>query len=245
MTSTLKKALLWGASIALVLALHLGLALWSMFWHIPTPPVLLPPAAMMVELAPAAAPKPAPPPPPQVQPEPEPEPKIIEAPKPRIEIPKPKPRPTPPRPQPPKPIPPRPQEVQEPVETSTESTEAAPTARPAETTSAPTQAPVSGPSEAEVSWQSRLLAHLARYRQYPHAAQRLNQEGTTRLRFEVDRNGRVLSFEVVGSSGHRALDRATQQMIRRAQPLPKPPPELLRNGSVEVVAPIIYSLKHR
>ena len=245
--SPARKSLLWMTSILVVLGVHAGLFDWALFWRVEAPPVLLPPAAMMIELAPPAAPRPAPAPPapPQVQPEPEPERRIVEAPRPRIEIPKPKPRPRP-RPQPPKPRtePPKPQQVSEASEASSESTQAAPAARPAETASAPVRAPVSGPSQAEISWQSRLLAHLARYRQYPDAARRMHQEGTVKLRFQVDGNGRVLSYEVVGSSGHRILDRATQQMIRRAQPLPKPPGELLRNGSVEVVAPIVYSLRH-
>jgi hypothetical protein len=32
-------------------------------------------------------------------------------------------------------------------------------------------------------------------------------------------------------------------MIRRAQPLPKPPADMLNNGSIEIVAPFVYSLE--
>lgn len=46
-----------------------------------------------------------------------------------------------------------------------------------------------------------------------------------RLRFVVDAEGNVLSYELVGRSGNADLDRATLDMIRRAQPLPKPPAE--------------------
>ena len=42
-----------------------------------------------------------------------------------------------------------------------------------------------------------------------------------RLRFVVDAEGNVLSYELVGRSGNADLDRATLDMIRRAQPLPK------------------------
>jgi TonB family protein len=52
-----------------------------------------------------------------------------------------------------------------------------------------------------------------------------------RLRFVVDAEGKVLSFELVGRSGNADLDRATLEMIRRAQPLPKPPADMLTNGS--------------
>ncbi len=67
-----------------------------------------------------------------------------------------------------------------------------------------------------------------------------------RLRFVVDGEGKVLSFELVGASGTADLDRATLEMIRRAQPLPKPPADTLTNGSIEIVAPLcVDSLEKR
>ena len=66
-----------------------------------------------------------------------------------------------------------------------------------------------------------------------------------RLRFVVDAEGNVLSFELVGSSGTELLDKATLEMIRRAQPLPKPPTELLTNGTIELTAPFVYSIDKR
>ena len=35
------------------------------------------------------------------------------------------------------------------------------------------------------------------------------------------------------------------RQIRRAQPLPKPPADMLNNGSIEIVAPFVYSLERR
>ena len=79
----------------------------------------------------------------------------------------------------------------------------------------------------------------------PEAAKRREREGVRicKLRFTVDAQGRVLEYAVVGPSGNRLLDRATQELIRRAQPLPPPPRELLSNGRLEIVAPIVYELK--
>ena len=170
--------------------------------------------------------------------EPEPQPKIAEAPKPTLAVtpPKPKPKPKPPKPKPPEPKPPEPQE--QPPEEAPPAPPAPTEAKPA----APQQAPVSAPSKAEKTWQSELLAHLAKYKKYPEDARRRGLEGVNRLRFVVDANGRVLSYELVGKSSSASLDRATLQMIRRAQPLPKPPAEMLNNGSIEIVAPFVYSL---
>lgn len=245
MSPELKKALLWLFSALLVLGLHLGLFFWSSYWRSEPVVEASPPPALMIQLAPVpAAPKPAAPPPPVVQ-EPDPEPqKVVEAPKPRLEIEKPKPRPRP-RPEPPKPQPPKPVEPAKPAEPAeevakTEQTVA--TSETAATPSAPVPTQHSGPSADEVRWEQMLLEHLARYRQYPHAARSRNLQGTVSVRFRVDANGRVLSYDFAQSSGHSVLDRATRQMIARAQPLPKPPASMLRNGTVEVIAPIVYNL---
>ncbi|MNH36007.1 Gram-negative bacterial tonB protein [compost metagenome] len=89
------------------------------------------------------------------------------------------------------------------------------------------------------------MAHLQKYKKYPASAQARGKEGMNRLRFVVDAEGNVLSFELVGASGTADLDRATLEMIRRAQPLPKPPADMLTNGSIEIVAPFVYSLEKR
>lgn len=50
--------------------------------------------------------------------------------------------------------------------------------------------------------------------EYPAVAQRLNQEGTTSIKFTVNTDGSVSGVQVVGSSGHDTLDQAA---IRCAQ----------------------------
>ena len=50
-------------------------------------------------------------------------------------------------------------------------------------------------------------AHIC-MRQYPAIAVRLNQEGTTTVRFTVNTDGSVSNVQVVSSSGHDALDQA-------------------------------------
>jgi protein TonB len=105
--------------------------------------------------------------------------------------------------------------------------------------------PPSVSAAAVSSWQSRLFSHLNRYKRYPDSARRRGVEGVNQLRFVIDGSGRVLSHELVTGSGSAALDRATVEMIRRAQPLPPPPAEILTNGRLEIVAPIVYSLEGR
>ena len=231
----------WALSLALVLGLHIGIGVLALHWRNPALAVELPPAAaLLVELAPLPAVAP-PPPAPATQAPPEPLPAPVVAPKPKlvVEKPKPKPRPTPTKP------------VLSPVKPQTAApakpTPTPPTA-PASTPSTPAPAaaePVSSAASqaAKQSWQSRLLGHLARYKRYPEEARRRGIEGTSQVRFNLDRSGRVLSVELARSSGNAALDRATLAMIRRASPVPKPPADLLNAGQLEIVAPFIYNLQ--
>ncbi|WMR30711.1 energy transducer TonB, partial [Metapseudomonas otitidis] len=168
---------------------------------------------------------------------------LAEAPKPTIAIaPKPKPKPKPPKPKPPEPKPEqKPQEQESPKEQVAAPTPPAPPsdAKPA----AQQESMASAMTQARETWQSQLLAHLAKYKRYPEDARRRNIEGVNRLSFTVDAEGKVLAYALTGKSGSASLDRATLEMIRRAQPLPPPPPEILVNGTREVTAPFVYSLR--
>ena len=104
---------------------------------------------------------------------------------------------------------------------------------------------VVGDIHGELSALRDLLRHLAKYKRYPEDARRRGLQGINRLRFVVDAEGKVVSYSMAGGSGSAALDRATLEMIRRAGTVPKPPPELLNNGTIEVVAPFVYSLDRR
>lgn len=233
----------YAGSLAIVLGVHVVAVLLTLNWSVPQA-IELPPAAMMVELAPL--PEPAPPPPPKAAPQPPapveepPLPKLVEAPKPKIAIPK------PPKPKA-KPQPPKPEKKPEPPKEAspTEQTvHAPPSNTPPQKSAAPAPS-IASNSNALPTWQSDLLRHLAKYKRYPEDARRRGLQGINRLRFVVDAEGKVVSYSMAGGSGSAALDRATMEMIRRAGKVPKPPPELLNNGTIEVVAPFVYSLDRR
>ncbi|MBH3413182.1 energy transducer TonB [Pseudomonas putida] len=244
MTKTRSNVARYGGSLAIVLGVHAVAVLLTLNWSVPQA-IELPPAAMMVELAPL--PEPAPPPPPKAAPQPPapveepPLPKLAEAPKPKIAIakpPKPKPKPQPPKPEkkpePPKDEPPAKEQV----------ADTPPSNTPPQKSAAPAPS-IASNSQALPTWQSDLLRPLAKYKRYPEDARRRGLQGINRLRFVVDAEGKVVSYSMAGGSGSAALDRATLEMIRRAGTVPKPPAELLTNGTIEVVAPFVYSLDRR
>ncbi|WP_095108675.1 energy transducer TonB [Pseudomonas sp. Irchel 3E20] len=246
MMTTRQKLTRYSGSLALVLGVHAVAVVLALNWTSPQP-VELPPMAMLVELAPVPAPPPPAPPKVVTPPQPPapveelPLPKLAEAPKPTISVPKPvKPKP---KPQPPKPE----KQPEPPKEKPSEEkpSDAPPTNAPTDKSAQPAPGPSPAQLAAKASWQSTLLGHLAKYKKYPPGAQARGKEGLNRLRFVVDGEGKVLSYELVGRSGNADLDRATLEMIRRAQPLPKPPADMLSNGSIEIVAPFVYSIEKR
>lgn len=78
-------------------------------------------------------------------------------------------------------------------------------------------------SDAEATWEATLLAHLEKYRRYPAAARARREQGVAHVRFRMNRQGQLLSAQILRSSGSALLDRAALDTLRRAQPLPAIP----------------------
>lgn len=95
---------------------------------------------------------------------------------------------------------------------------------------------------AQANWQGLLLAHLERHKNYPRAARKRQEQGTSLLRFRMDRSGRVLSYALAKSSGYEALDAEVLAMIERAQPLPPLPAEI-PEAVVQIVVPVQFALR--
>jgi TonB family protein len=93
-------------------------------------------------------------------------------------------------------------------------------------------APVLGIGEsirkARETWEKALAVHFNKHKRYPQdrAAQKILVEVT----FEIDRLGRLLSSRVSKSSGDTAFDEAALAMLKRADPMPAPPPAVAENG---------------
>ncbi len=82
----------------------------------------------------------------------------------------------------------------------------------------PIDAVARGPSvEARLA---EIRRRIQRVLEYPSLARSRGLEGTTRIQFEVRRDGEAAGVRVAGSSGHWLLDRAAERCVRRAAPLP-------------------------
>lgn len=104
---------------------------------------------------------------------------------------------------------------------------------------APTPAVSSAPSSAAATaaWKERLSSHLNRHKRFPPGA----GTGVSVVAFTIGASGDVVSARLVRSSGDPALDAEATALPRRASPLPSPPAEVARGGSITLSVPVRFS----
>ena len=94
---------------------------------------------------------------------------------------------------------------------------------------------------AGADWRGSLAAGLQSHRTDPDAARRQGEEGRVVVRFTAARDGRVLAFALVSSSGFQVLDDAVQAMFRGAR-LPAFPSGMARD-QITVTVPVHFTLQ--
>lgn len=216
----------WAASLLVVVGVHALPLLVAAWWLGPTVGIPAPEPAIFIDMAPPAAP----PEPPSEQPlGPKQERADVAQPKVKRELVK-----TPPIPnaavaiQQKPPAPPR-EEAQKAAPETT-----APPARPAP--------PAPRLSSGKASWEGSVLAALDRRKRFPRDAQFRREQGVPWIRFVMDRDGKVMSSRIERSSGFRSLDAEAVGLPRRAQPLPKPPEDVV-GQTIELVVPVEFFLR--
>lgn len=95
---------------------------------------------------------------------------------------------------------------------------------------------------AKADYLAFLRAWFAHHKEYPRRARQRRQEGVAMLYLVIDRNGRVLDWAIQSSSGHRLLDKAVEQMVMKAQPLPAMPASL-HLTQLELMMPVRFELR--
>ena len=242
----------WSSSFAFVIGVHAVIILIALYWTTASSPVAAQPmASIMIDLAPMpAAPevpanaltpgpvqKETPPPKPERVPEPEiePLPEVPDVKNPEAII----------------PVKPDVEEEEAEEEQEQDEEEAADEdkappaieAPPAEKMLAPKQGAFSlVPSHVKATWQSVLLGHLERHKRYPRKARRNRQEAVVTVRVRINRDGSVVSYQLEQPSAYDALNKETLALIKRAEPLPPPPPEM-DGDTIEFVVPVVFTLR--
>lgn len=89
------------------------------------------------------------------------------------------------------------------------------------------------------NWQSLLMGHLERHKRYPSGARSRSESGVAYVRFTVDERGNVSSASLARSAGFAGLDQEVLALVRRASPVPPPPPGAQRT----ITAPVRFSTR--
>ncbi|MBV9560209.1 MAG: energy transducer TonB [Bradyrhizobium sp.] len=93
-------------------------------------------------------------------------------------------------------------------------------------------------SDAVGAWQQQIALHLGSQKRFPPNAR--GQSGTAKVRFTIDRTGRLVSAQLLESTGHPQLDAEAIALLHRAQPFPAPPLEV--NGdALKFDLPIVFT----
>ncbi len=115
-------------------------------------------------------------------------------------------------------------------------------AQPADVARAPAIGPGRAALQQRATWQRRLVAHLNRHKRYPADGGR--REARVEVSFTINRSGQVQSATIVKSSGLPAFDAAALAMVRRADPLPAPPP-LVADEGLTFTMPVMFRADQR
>jgi protein TonB len=109
-------------------------------------------------------------------------------------------------------------------------------------TAAPSQGQASSAANAMPSWKGQIVAAIERNKRYPAEAEARREQGMPAVSFSIDRQGRLLSSRVVRASGVAALDQEALAILRRAQPFPPPPAEIV-GARFDFTVPIRFSVR--
>ena len=77
-------------------------------------------------------------------------------------------------------------------------------------------------------WKNQLSPYLELHKRYPKVTTPRNVK--VKVNFTIDRVGHVLSVSIAQGSGDKAYDDEALAMVRRSDPLPKPPPAIADEG---------------
>jgi len=98
----------------------------------------------------------------------------------------------------------------------------------------------------KVRYMTQLSLWLNKHKKYPTIARRRNLEGKLTISFVIDRDGRLLRYQLVKPSSHQSLNNAAIKMLKRASPMPAVPSALLENDSeFEYTIPISFRLSNK
>lgn len=90
------------------------------------------------------------------------------------------------------------------------------------------------------TWQKELIAHFDKHKKYP--TDRSGKAAKIVIAFQLDRMGRIVDVSIANSSGDESFDAAALAMVKRANPVPPPPP-LVADEGLAFSLPVMFRLR--
>ncbi|MCF6195871.1 MAG: TonB C-terminal domain-containing protein [Emcibacter sp.] len=91
-------------------------------------------------------------------------------------------------------------------------------------------------------WQTKIVKLVAKKQVYPRSAMRKELEGRAKVRVSIDRTGAIVAHEIVTPTGLAVFDKEIPKLIKRINPLPKPPASLTDN-QLSFVLPLSWVIR--
>lgn len=122
-------------------------------------------------------------------------------------------------------------------------------APPQQTLAKQTAAPVNSDSAVterhRLNWQALVKGKIISNKDFPADARQRNRTGVALVRFIVDAAGNLVNSQLVKTSGTLSLDREALAVLSRSSPFPPPPAGILLQGRYQVTMPISFDLTTR
>lgn len=116
---------------------------------------------------------------------------------------------------------------------------APPSAAPAASKSVPSEGAPGAPGYD--SYAAEVARELNRRKMYPEVSMRLRQQGRVKVRFRVQRDGKVLQAEILERSAHDPLNNAARKLIEDIHNF-KPFPDDIKETTWLFTVPIEYTM---
>lgn len=91
-------------------------------------------------------------------------------------------------------------------------------------------------------WQTKIVKLVAKKQVYPRSAMRKELEGRAKVRVSIDRTGAIVGHEVIQPTGLAVFDKEIPKLIKRINPLPKPPASLT-DSQLSFVLPLSWVIR--
>jgi protein TonB len=91
-------------------------------------------------------------------------------------------------------------------------------------------------------WQTKIVKLVAKKQVYPRSAMRKELEGRAKVRVSIDRTGAIVAHEIITPTGLSVFDKEIPKLIKRINPLPKPPASLTDN-QLSFVLPLSWVIR--